>query len=185
MRLYRLSSMPAGLFGDEAAEGRDALRILAGERPVYLESNFGREPLHAYLVAGSIAMFGRTPAAVRLPSALAGCLTIIGLFGLTRKLFGTRAGLIAAFLFAFSVWAVMLGRLATRPALLPCVLSFAFWAGISAWQRRDARRWFVAGLLFGISLYTYTPIRVIIFILPLWMLVVLMQGSAQIGRAHV
>ncbi len=77
MRLYGLSSMPAGLFGDEAAEGRDALRILAGERPVYLESNFGREPLHAYLVAGSIAMFGRTPAAVRLPSALAGCLTII------------------------------------------------------------------------------------------------------------
>ena len=179
MRLYGLSSMPAGLFGDEAAEGRDALRILAGARPVYLESNFGREPLHAYLVAGSIAMFGRTPAAVRLPSALAGCLTIIGLFGLTRKLFGTRAGLIAAFLCAFSVWAVMLGRLATRPALLPCVLSLAFWAGISAWQRRDARHWFAAGLLFSISLYTYTPIRVIIFILPLWMLVVLLQGSAR------
>lgn len=179
MRVYGLSSLPAGLFGDEAAEGRDALRILAGERPVYLESNFGREPLHAYLVAISVGVFGRTPAAVRLPSALAACLTIVGLFGLTRMLFGTRAGLIAAFLCAFSVWAVMLGRLATRPALLSCVLSFAFWAGISAWQRRDARRWFAAGVLFGVSLYTYTPIRVIICILPLWMLVVLMQGSAR------
>lgn len=179
MRVYGLSSLPVGLFGDEAAEGRDALRILAGERPVYLESNFGREPLHAYLVAISVGVFGRTPAAVRLPSALAACLTIVGLFGLTRMLFGTRAGLIAAFLCAFSVWAVMLGRLATRPALLSCVLSFAFWAGISAWQRRDARRWFAAGVLFGVSLYTYTPIRVIICILPLWMLVVLMQGSAR------
>ena len=179
MRLYGLSSMPAGLFGDEAAEGRDALRILAGERPVYLESNYGREPLHAYLVAGSVGVFGRTPAAVRFPSALAACLTIIGMFGFTRILFTTRAGLIAAFLCAFSVWAVMLGRLATRPALLPCVLSFALWAGISAWERRDAWRWFAAGLLFGVSLYTYTPIRVLIFIMPLWMAVILIHGSAR------
>ena len=179
MRLYGLSSMPAGLFGDEAAEGRDALRILAGERPVYLESNYGREPLHAYLVAGSVGVFGRTPAAVRFPSALAACLTIIGMFGFTQILFTTRAGLIAAFLCAFSVWAVMLGRLATRPALLPCVLPFALWAGISAWERRDPWRWFAAGLLFGFSLYTYTPIRVLIFILPLWIAVVLIHGSAR------
>ena len=179
MRVYGLSSLPAGLFGDEAAEGRDALRILAGERPVYLESNFGREPLHAYLVAISVGVFGRTPAAVRLPSALAACLTIVGLFGLTRKLFGTRAGLVAAFLCAFSVWAVMLGRLATRPALLPCVLSFALWAGISAWQRRDAWRWFAAGVLFGVALYTYTPIRVIIFIVPVWIVVVSNHGGAR------
>lgn len=179
MRLYGLSSMPAGLFGDEAAEGRDALRILAGERPVYLESNFGREPLHAYLVAISVGMFGRTPAAVRLPSALAACLTIIGLFGLTRILFATRAGLVAAFLCAFSVWAVMLGRLATRPALLPCVLAFALWAGIRVWQRGDAWRWFAAGVLSGVALYTYTPIRVIVLILPLLMVVVPIRGSAR------
>ena len=179
MRLYGISTMPAGLFGDEAAEGRDALRIIAGERPMYLEANFGREPLHAYLVALSVSAFGRTPAAVRLPSALAGCATIVGLFGLTRRLFGTRAGLIAAFLCAFSVWAVMLGRLATRPALLPCVLAFALWAGISGWQRRDAMRWVAAGLLFGLALYTYTPIRVIIFIVPVWLLVVGIHGSMR------
>ena len=177
--MYGIRTMPAGLFGDEAAEGRDALRIISGERPVYLEANFGREPLHAYLVALSVSAFGRTPAAVRLPSALAACATIVGLFGLTRRLFGTRAGLIAAFLCAFSVWAVMLGRLATRPALLPCVLAFALWAGISGWQRRDARRWVAAGLLFGLALYTYTPIRVIIFIVPVWLLVVGIHGSMR------
>jgi hypothetical protein len=34
-----------------AQYGVDALQILAGARPVFLESNFGREPLFSYLVA--------------------------------------------------------------------------------------------------------------------------------------
>ena len=43
----------------------------------------------------------------------------------------------------------------------------------------NAWRWFAAGLLFGVSLYTYTPIRVLIFIMPLWMAVILIHGSAR------
>ena len=70
LRLYGLNTHPSGLFGDEAADGLDALRIIAGDRPIFLTENNGREALHAYLVSFSVQHLGRTPAAIRLPLSL-------------------------------------------------------------------------------------------------------------------
>jgi len=70
LRLYRLDSLPPGDGHDVAQYGVDALHILAGARPVFLESNFGREPLFSYLVA--LAYRGTGPGAygIHLVSAL-------------------------------------------------------------------------------------------------------------------
>ena len=166
LRLYGLNTHPPGLFGDEAADGLDALRILAGERPVFLTENNGREALHAYLVAISVRIIGRTPGAVRIPSAISTTLTTLGIFLVARTLFGQRIGMLSAIISAFTVWPIMLGRMATRPALLPLVLSFSLWLGIEAWARGGKWRWGLSGLVFGAAIYTYTPIR-IMFLAPL------------------
>ena len=179
LRLYGLNTHPPGLFGDEAADGLDALQILAGQRPVFLAENNGREALHAYFVAVSVHIIGRTPAAVRIPSAISSILTTLGIFLVARSIFGQRIGMLSAIISAFTVWPIMLGRLATRPALLPLFLSFSLWLGIQAWARSSKWRWALSGLLFGVSLYTYTPIR-LMFLAPLmWGAILIMNRRGR------
>ena len=162
LRLYQLNTHPQGLFGDEAADGLDALKIISGHRPIFLTENNGREPLHAYLVALSINILGRNPAAVRFPSALASTLTVLGIFLTTQSITSTRIALIASIISGFTVWPIMLGRLATRPALLPFFLSITIWLAIEAYKRKNDKYWILSGLLLGICTYTYTPIRSLI-----------------------
>lgn len=182
LRMYGLNTQPRGLFGDEAADGLDALHILAGDRPIFLVANNGREAMHAYLVAFSVHILGRTPAAVRLPSAIASTLTILGVFLVGRSLFGKRIAMLSALISAFTVWPIMLGRLATRPALLPLFLAFGLWLGIEAWQRRSKWCWLLSGLIVGASFYTYTPIRVMLLAPLLWSVSLL---TSRRDRGHL
>ena len=56
VRVYRLHEIPIGLFGDEAANGLDALDVLGGSLAVFFERNYGREPLFLYLQAISVGL---------------------------------------------------------------------------------------------------------------------------------
>ena len=179
LRLYGLNTHPPGLFGDEAADGLDALRIIAGERPIFLAENNGREAMHAYLVALSVSVFGRTPVAVRLPSAIAGTMTVLGIFLVACSLCARRIGLLAALISAFTVWPIMLSRLATRPALLPLFLAFSLWLGIEGWRRGSKWRWALSGLIFGAAFYTYTPIGVMLLVPLLWTALLLARGRGR------
>jgi len=159
-RLAYIGSLPRGLYPDEAIEGLDALRLIAGERPIYFPDNNGREPLFAYLAAISISFFGRTPGAIRLVNVLAGILTIPGLYLIACSLFNRRIGLLTAFIGAITFWPIMLDRLGTRPPLLPCILSFSVWQGVCGWQTGRWWNWLLAGTLWGVAFYTHLPIRV-------------------------
>ena len=86
-RFWQIGGIPPGLFGDEAADGLDALDVLAGRGQIFFPGNFGREGLHMVIVAASIKALGVTPLAVRLPSALAGLLTCLATFWLGWELF--------------------------------------------------------------------------------------------------
>ena len=84
LRLHNLNTIPSGLLYDEAWNGFDALRIIDGERPIFLTGNFGREALFIYLQAISITFFGQTGLALRAVSALIGIMTIIAAYMLVR-----------------------------------------------------------------------------------------------------
>ncbi len=84
-RLWQIGSIPPGLFGDEAAEGLDALDVLAGRGQVFFPSNYGREGLYIWLVALSLKLFGVTPLAVRLPAIVIGILTCAVAWWLARE----------------------------------------------------------------------------------------------------
>ncbi len=58
-----------------------------------------KPPLHYALVAASFKVFGQTPFAARLPSALCGLLTVLAIYFLGRKLFGRRKALFGSLLF--------------------------------------------------------------------------------------
>jgi len=78
-RLYRIDSLPPGETYDPAFYGLDALAILQGERPIFFETNFGREALFSYLVAACVAVFGVGSLAIHLASAIVGPLSYGGI----------------------------------------------------------------------------------------------------------
>ncbi|GIK58542.1 MAG: hypothetical protein HND44_02575 [Chloroflexi bacterium] len=116
LRFWRLAQMPPGLYHDEAYNGLDALSLLQGKTfpqfyegwelyqndahaerpaqetrwPVFFEGNYGREPLHIYLMALSIKLFGATPFAIRAVPAFFGVLSVLTTFLAAKALFDVR-----------------------------------------------------------------------------------------------
>lgn len=178
LRLYRLDALPPGDGHDVAQYGVDALQILGGARPIFLESNFGREALFSYLVAAAYRFTGPGAFGIHLTSALIGTLTIPAIWLAARELFaGDRDGplgylpLLAAFLGAVSYWHLNWSRVGLRVILVPlfaALIVFALWRGFSATQpdtwRQPAKSWLwyvAAGALLGLSLYTYQAARLL------------------------
>lgn len=85
-RLWQIGEIPPGLFGDEAADGLDALDVLAGRGAVFFPANYGREGLHMWIVAAAFRVLGVSPLALRLPSAIAGSITALATYWLGREL---------------------------------------------------------------------------------------------------
>ena len=177
LRLYRLGSLPPGDGHDVAQYGVDALHILAGARPIFLESNFGREPLFSYLVALAYRVTGPGAYGIHLVSALAGIATVPAVWLAARELFvEARRGLLiylpllAALLSAVSYWHLNWSRAGLRVILVPlfaALVVWALWRGFRVAATRPAARlapaaWFLlAGALLGLSLYTYQSARLL------------------------
>ena len=158
-RFWALGEMPPGLYRDEAHNGLDALNVLNGEYHLFFPANNGREPVYIYLTSLTVRLFGRTAWAVRLPAAVVGTLTTLVVFGLARSWFDQRTGLLAALLWAITLWPIHLSRIGLRPILLAPCLGLAFWLGTAAWRRRHNGLWLAAGLVYGLSFYTYLAAR--------------------------
>lgn len=199
-RFWQLDSLPPGLYHDEAYNGLDALSLIEGETfplfyegwelyaqdahadrpaaqtraPLFFEGNYGREPLHVYLMALSIQLFGPTPFALRFVPAAAGVLAVLTTFMAAAALFeGEHAvPLLAAFILAVLYPALTFSRFGLRVMLfvpLETLTVACFWRGVhgAGWKR-----FAVAGLFLGAGVYTYAAARLLplLFLLfvPLW-----------------
>ncbi|MBN2057493.1 MAG: glycosyltransferase family 39 protein [Candidatus Saganbacteria bacterium] len=139
---------------DEGAYGYVAQRILAGELP-YRDAFDHKPPVIYYLYASFIYFGGNTVAAIRAPALVWSLLTTLALFWLGRLLFGSTAGLVAAFFFAvFSGGVLVQGTSANTEVfmVLPLVLSLIFFLfGLKDGQDR-AKVLIVAGLFGGLAM---------------------------------
>lgn len=162
LRLYKLSDVPPGVNRDEAAIGYTAYSLLKTGRDEYGRllplsfQSFGdwKLPLYIYTTVPFVKIFGLTETAVRLPSALAGILTVFLTFFLVRELFGkTSLALLTTALLAIAPWHLHLSRVESESnvAVLWIVLALLlFLKGLK-------RPWFM-GLslpIFALTYYTY------------------------------
>lgn len=178
LRVYRLTAAPPGLYYDEAAHGLDALQIWQGRLYLFFPTANGHEPLFTYLLAGSVRVLGNTILALRIPAAMLGVLAVAACFALGRRLLGPWPALFATALIAVTFWTVALSRIGYRANTLPVLLPL--WL-LSAWKCRDRRDWpsyFVAGLLLGLTQYTYTAARFV----PILALILAFDWRKQLDR---
>ncbi len=182
LRFWQLGAAPPGLYRDEAYNGLDALGVLQGRHALFFSANNGREPAYIYLTALSVALFGRTVLAVRLAAAVAGTLTTWITYRLAATWFNQQVGLLAAWMWAITLWPVHLSRIGFRAILLIPFLAAAGWVGALAYRRRERRLWFLAGLLYGASFYTYLAARFTPLLLLLFLLYLLVTSGKAIWR---
>lgn len=159
LRLPGIGEVPPGLYHDEAQHGLDALQVLEGHLQLYFPANNGREPLFIYLVTLGVALLGRSPLAIRLPSYFVGVLTLAATYDLARTLWGRRAGRWALAVLAVTLWHVHLSRVGFRAVLLPLFTALYLAQGAKALRTRRSRHWIAAGVLYGLSWYTYIAAR--------------------------
>lgn len=162
LRFYDIENIPSGIYPDEAVNGMDALRANeTGKYQLFYPDNNGREGLFINLQALSIKTFGNNVPALKLWSAIFGTLAVLGVFLLSREIFRSeRAGLISAYLTAFSFWAINFSRIGFRAIMVPFILSFSFYFLLKGFRTKKYLPFVLSGLIFGLGFHTYIAFRI-------------------------
>ena len=177
-RFYQLDKLPPGLYADEAMNGNNALEALAtGNFKVFYPENFGREGLfiniQALFLKLFVPFFGHEPWILRLPSAVFGTLTVLGVYFLAKELFKRESiALLSSFLIAVSFWHINFSRIGFRAIMAPFFLTWAIYfllrvigpigqIRLTGWIGRIRPIGFagLAGLVYGLSFHTYIAYR--------------------------
>lgn len=193
-RFYHISTMPGGLFPDEAANGLDINLMQQGQLQPFYERGNGREALFFYVEWASVTVFGKTPLAFHFTSAIVGLLATILCFLAARRLFSigidrkdgsyktdktyikaTNIALLAAFLMAVSTWHIVLSRTAFRAGLIPLFTTLTIYLLLVTYQTATTKKRllfsFLTGTAFALGFYTYIAYRVmapIVFMILAW-----------------
>ncbi|MEA3309579.1 MAG: glycosyltransferase family 39 protein [Chloroflexota bacterium] len=169
LRLYLIGSLPAGLTVDEAYHGLDALDIIAGARPVFQPTNFGREALFDYLVVPFIWLLGEGGLPIHLTSVTIGILTLPVIYLLGEELFAAAessalrrwGALFAAEVAALSYWHLNWSRYGVRAILVPLCSALTFYFLWRAFRTNSRFDFVLAGIALGLGAYTYHPLRLL------------------------
>lgn len=175
LRFFLLGVNPPSLDWDEASLGYNAYSILktgADEYgdvlPLSIRSfDDYKPPAYVYLTVPSIALFGLTEFAVRLPSAILGILTIPVAYYLVLELLSTRekktrdgVALLTAFFISVSPWHLQFSRAAFEGNI--GLFFFLFGVLMLLKGIKQPQHLFFSMLSFVVSVYSYHSFRLII-----------------------
>lgn len=162
LRFYNIENLPSGIYPDEAVNGIDAYEAqLTGNYKLFYPDNNGREGLFINLQALSIKFLGNTVTALKLWSIIFGTLTVLGVFLLSSEIFRSyRAGLISAYLIAFSYWAINFSRIGFRAIMVPFITTFSFYFLLRGFRTKKYINFILSGLIFGLGFHTYIAFRI-------------------------
>lgn len=136
LRMYRLSSYPAGFHIDEASLGYNGYSMLKtgkdehGNRfPLYIDMFGDNRPSgYHYLTIAPIAVFGLNEFATRLPGALFGTISVLALFYLVESLFSNSAvALTVSLLLAISPWHIVSSRASSEAVVALFFILLGSW----------------------------------------------------------
>ena len=205
-RLWQQGQVPPGMNFDEAFESLEARRLLAepGYRPVYFTGNWGIPPLEIYLTALAFLIAGEHMHAIRYVSAVAGIITIVPLYVLTRMLFPlpSAAGrsdelpaewgaslivrrflpFVASLIMAVLPWHNAFSREGVEVVLVPL---WTILAVLFLWWGLQTTKWWpfvVSGFFWGSAYYTYQAAWVLPGVLVLFVIYKVFQEKGFLRR---
>ncbi len=186
LRGIALGEIPWVLTGDEGSAGLSAVEFLDGRKNNIFGTGWFSFPAMFFAVQSlSIRTFGQTTFALRLPSMIAGALTIPALYFFVRLAFGRKIALMAsAFLvtFHFHNHFSRIGLNNIWDGLYITLFSGFLWWAWKSWdpEKEGASALFlISGLILGFSQYFYTSVRVVFVMLGLWIIILAIQKWSE------
>lgn len=110
-----------------------------------------KPPFGFWLQTASARIFGFNPLSTLLPQALAGVLSVLVLYFLVRRHFGSLAGLLAGLALAVSPLSVATSRDATIDSILVLTLLLGAWAILNAAEQGKWRWLLLSAALVGLA----------------------------------
>ncbi len=168
LRLYQVPAVPPSLSWDEVSIGYNAYSILKTGRdehgtrfPLAAFAAYGdyKPVVPIYLTVPSIAVFGLNEFAVRLPSIVAGALTVPVVYGIVSELLpGLHwVSLLSSFVLAVSPWHVNLSRAGFEANIATFFISVGVWLVLRA--RTSPKLWVYCWLPFVLAINTFNSAR--------------------------
>lgn len=190
LRLWGLDQYPAGLNADEAAIGYNDYSLLSTGKdehgntwPLHFESFGDYKPGgYFYLVLPFIKLMGLNILAVRLPSAILGIISVLGVMLLVKELIknnslGNRYSLASGFFLAISPWHLQFSRGGWEVNASAAFLVLGLWLFLIGLKKP---RYFIPSIILLVfSMYTYHSMRIIV---PLLGLVLLWKEKKQLVK---
>lgn len=179
-RAVALTSVPFEVNGDEGAGGLTGWEFITGERTNLVTVAWHSFPsFYFWIISLSQRLLGHTLLAVRLPSAIAGSLTVLATYWAARRIFGWREALIAsAFLSTYHVQ-LLFSRIAINNVwdeLSLAVLLGTVWV---AWKENQRWAFLAAGVAVGLGQYFYPTSHLLPIYAVIWVIILRFRMPAK------
>jgi 4-amino-4-deoxy-L-arabinose transferase-like glycosyltransferase len=173
MRLYKIGSIPAGGYCDEAANGLIALDILHGKAlPIFNAGQYNTSNAAAliYLITAVFKLIGSGMTQIRFTSVIFGILAVPAFYFLIRSLAGAVPALLGAFILAVMRWHINFSRIGFQASLGVFAVILVIYFTFKAYYNKKTSDFIILGLLVDFSIYAYRtamvlPVALIVFLL--------------------
>ena len=184
LRVINTNLVPVNLTGDEASAGLNAIEFLKGDwNNIFRTAWFAFPSLFFTIPAFFIAWLGQTTQALRIPSAIAGSLTVGGVYLLGRSMFNHRTGVYAALLLTATHMHLHFSRIGLNNIWDGLFFVLGTLAVYQAWKTERRRFYILAGFILGFAQYFYTSSRLLLVLVFIWLLGVGLYDWVKLKRS--
>lgn len=183
LRVWQIGSIPGTLGGDEGSQGLEAIKVLNGTiNNPFTTGWLGVPTMSFYFNAPSIALFGHTAFALRLPWAFVGAATVLVTYLLVTRLHGPVLGLISAGFLAGFHYHIHFARLGSNQVADALFVALALLALYRGYDRRAPLFWALCGATIGVAQYFYAGARFTAIVVAVCILLLALRDGRRFWR---
>jgi 4-amino-4-deoxy-L-arabinose transferase-like glycosyltransferase len=184
LRVYRLETLPPGMFVDETNASIDALYILDGRQVSAFTTGWYEVPnLYMYFLAALFKLFGPTFYTLKAASLIPAVLTVVAIYPLARILFGIPTAVVATLLMSVARWHLILSRWGWVELIPPLIMILVALMLTRASRSNRLFEYALGGVLLGIGMYSYLAIRLMVIAVALYLLYRILFERGYLKRA--
>ena len=163
LRTIDLDQIPRLVLGDETkySVAAEYLTTHVITKP-FTTGTDGHWNLYLMITGMFVQLFGASVAAIRLPSAIAGTLSVVATYAVVRQLWGRRPALIAAALLTTYHHHLHFSRVGFNSIDDPLFSMLVFACLWLAWRTGRRRAWLMTALAAGLSQYFFVGGRLVL-----------------------
>jgi len=187
LRIYKIEEIPLGVWFDEAQNGNEVIRLLAGGRfEIFIPRLTQMPAMFTWLASAFVKVSGADIVSLKMVSITLGTLCVPAFYFLARRVFGSaRYAAAAAAMLAFSRWHITFSRVAFlgMQAIFIEIIFFYFYL-----KMLEDNKWYfaaLAGFLGGLGLYSFSSFNMVPVIAAAHLFILFLMNKKEFLKKHL